>query len=190
MEIVVALMFCAWHNEVMHKSHLYPNVVVSDLYEIYSSFSGEKLKQRPMKSGHLTVNVRRSKEKRHRPHLAHRVIWECVKGEIPKGMQIDHINGNPSDNSITNLRCVTQSGNQRAYNKPPKGASKYRGVSKMGKSWRAYIGTARQQHVGCFKTEKDAAVARDKKAEELGFPKEGLNRYLYPNEFACIGSEK
>ncbi|QGH77238.1 homing endonuclease [Escherichia phage BEK1-1] len=38
--------------------------------------------------------------------FAHRVIWEMHNGEVPKGMEIDHINGVKHDNRIENLRCV------------------------------------------------------------------------------------
>ena len=38
--------------------------------------------------------------------FAHRVIWEMHNGEVPDGMEIDHINGVKHDNRIENLRCV------------------------------------------------------------------------------------
>lgn len=47
-----------------------------------------------------------------------RVIWEGVVGEIPEGMEIDHISGNPMDNRLENLRCITKGENlknKRAY---------------------------------------------------------------------------
>jgi hypothetical protein len=42
--------------------------------------------------------------------LAHRVVWLLVYRVWPSGV-IDHINGNPSDNRIANLRDVTQQDN-------------------------------------------------------------------------------
>jgi hypothetical protein len=43
---------------------------------------------------------------------AHRVIWVMTYGREPKD-QIDHINNNRSDNSLTNLREASQSENSR-----------------------------------------------------------------------------
>lgn len=39
----------------------------------------------------------------------HRHIWESNFGKIPKGMVIHHIDGNTKNNSIENLRLMTQS---------------------------------------------------------------------------------
>ncbi|MEL0214459.1 MAG: HNH endonuclease signature motif containing protein [Burkholderiaceae bacterium] len=43
-------------------------------------------------------------------YLAHRVAWFLSSGEQP-GEEIDHINGNKSDNRICNLRSVNKSQN-------------------------------------------------------------------------------
>lgn len=42
--------------------------------------------------------------------MAHRLAWRLVHGEWPDG-EIDHINGDPSDNRIANLRVATRSQN-------------------------------------------------------------------------------
>lgn len=46
----------------------------------------------------------------------HRLVWETFNGEIPEGMQIDHIDGNPENNKLDNLRCVTAKENSNNPN--------------------------------------------------------------------------
>jgi uncharacterized HNH endonuclease L245 len=46
-------------------------------------------------------------------YSAHLLVWEVFKGGIPQGMVIDHIDGNRANNSLDNLRLVTQSENMR-----------------------------------------------------------------------------
>jgi hypothetical protein len=43
--------------------------------------------------------------------MVHRFIWEMFNGPIPNGFEIDHINNNPDDNHIANLRLATRSQN-------------------------------------------------------------------------------
>jgi HNH endonuclease len=43
--------------------------------------------------------------------FAHRLVWQHAHGDIPKEMQINHIDGNKSDNRLSNLELVTASGN-------------------------------------------------------------------------------
>lgn len=57
------------------------------------------------RNGYLRVNFANGH------HSIHRLIWETFNGEIPDGMVIDHIDGNRSNNALSNLRLVTQSEN-------------------------------------------------------------------------------
>ena len=43
----------------------------------------------------------------------HRLVYEAFKGEIPDGLEIDHINRNRRNNNPDNLRVVTRSENNR-----------------------------------------------------------------------------
>lgn len=49
-------------------------------------------------------------------YFNHRLIWLHVYGEWPRNV-IDHINGNPSDNRIENLRDVSRKVNQENQRK-------------------------------------------------------------------------
>lgn len=51
-----------------------------------------------------------------RKWYSHRLVYTMIHGEIPEGMEIDHIDGDKDNNSVENLRCVTPSVNSR--NKP------------------------------------------------------------------------
>ena len=91
--------------------------------------------------------------------MAHRLAWLLVHGAWPDD-QIDHINGNPADNRIGNLRCVPGAINnqnlRRAYasNK----SSGLLGVvqAERGK-WRAVIQVNGKKHrLGRFATPEQA----------------------------------
>jgi hypothetical protein len=46
-------------------------------------------------------------------YKAHRIVWEIHNGEIPINMQIDHIDGDKNNNTISNLRVVSNKLNSR-----------------------------------------------------------------------------
>lgn len=43
--------------------------------------------------------------------LVHRVVWEAFNGEIPKGYDIDHIDGNLHNNRLDNLQAISHGDN-------------------------------------------------------------------------------
>lgn len=102
--------------------------------------------------------------------LAHRVAWVLVYGEWPD--IIDHINGNPSDNRISNLRSVTASQNSCNARLHSKNTSGHVGVtwSAAAKKWAAQISINGQpKYLGVFTEKSDAIAARKAAEAELGF---------------------
>lgn len=63
-------------------------------------------------------------------YMAHRVVWELHNGAIPDGVQVDHIDGDRTNNRIGNLRLVTPAGNARNRKKTCKNTSGVVGVGK------------------------------------------------------------
>ena len=84
----------------------------------------------------------------------HRLIMNC-----PKGMEVDHIDGDGRDNRKKNLRIVSHKQNSQNRLNREYAIYGFRGVSwhKQIKRWRARSGiNGKQIHIGTFKTEREA----------------------------------
>lgn len=111
----------------------------------------------------------------------HRVIMNA-----PKGLEVDHINGDGLDNRRSNLRLCTKAQNQ--YNQRPKcrGTSQFKGVSwkTTANRWVAQIQVnGRKLFLGYFQNETEAAQAYDQAARQL------FGEFARPNIEAGIGDD-
>ena len=97
-------------------------------------------------------------------HGAHQVIWFIMTGKWPD-MEIDHINGDPSDNRWENLRHVSHQENlSNRANLPSDNKTGAVGVCwvKGKEKFRAYhTQFGKQTHIGYFGSIKDAKAARE-----------------------------
>jgi hypothetical protein len=103
-----------------------------------------------------------------RMYRAHQVAWALHYGEWPKD-QIDHINGDRSDNRITNLRVVSRSENCRNTKLRSNSKTGVLGVYRHKHRWRATIYDGGSRHIGLFDTFEDAVAARKAAERELGY---------------------
>ncbi len=105
-------------------------------------------------------------------YRASRLAWLYMNGREPEG-QIDHIDGDRSNDSISNLRDVDQTTNGQNQRKNSSNTSGITGVcwhKKQGK-WMAYIGGVNRVYLGYFSEKSDAIAARKNAHVELGYHK-------------------
>jgi len=94
--------------------------------------------------------------------LVHRLVWKWWYGYDPE--EIDHINGNKSDNRIDNLRSVSCSTNNRNRPMQCNNTSGFTGVAwyKSIGRWSARVKVNRKTvHIGVYDTPQEANAARD-----------------------------
>ncbi len=100
-------------------------------------------------------------------YRAHRIGWLLHYGEWPTH-QIDHINGDRSDNRMINLRDVAASDNRKNQRLRSDNSSGTFGVDwdKNRQKWSARIG---HKYLGRFESKDDAIAARARAEVEFGY---------------------
>ena len=92
-------------------------------------------------------------------YTVHRIVWETFKGEIPEGMEIDHINAVRSDNRLENLKCVTHTENchnphyTAKLSKRNKGNKYALGNGKYAKRFHDHFGVWPYEHMKLYERE-------------------------------------
>ena len=101
---------------------------------------------------------------------ANRIIFMMVHGYIPN--QVDHEDGNPQNDRLTNLRDVTGQQNQQNMRRSRANQSGVTGVcwDKNKRRWKATIGVdGKTVNLGRFLTIKQAIQARQEAEAKYGF---------------------
>jgi hypothetical protein len=123
------------------------------------------------KKGHRGIKINNKR------YYCHRLVWMYHNGDIPIGIQIDHINRVKDDNRIENLRLATSLNNSCNSTKRINNKSGYKGVSwsKVGKKWLAQVSHNYEKiYLGYFDTPELAHAAYVDAATKLH------------KDFACV----
>lgn len=113
--------------------------------------------------------------------LAHRAAWAIVHSAWPDG-EVDHIDGNPTNNRISNLRVVSHLVNCRNQKLRSTNTSGVCGVDYFQGIWRARIrADGKLRQLGSFKTKAEAVDARRQAERQHGYH-ENHGRTASPGE--------
>lgn len=103
----------------------------------------------------------------------HRIVYEAVHGEIPEGFEVDHENGVPGDDRISNLRLVDKNEQQKNLKLFSTNTSGRTGVCRgTRRAWQAGIWHGnRRYHLGEYDTFEEAVAAREAAEIAYGYHK-------------------
>jgi hypothetical protein len=114
-------------------------------------------------------------------HYFQRVIFMMHHGYLP--VNVDHIDGNPANNRIENLRAATRSQNGLNQKIHKRNKSGFRGVS-WNQKMQKWIATCqidnKQKYLGCFESVMDAAEIVEK--FRLQYHGEFYKSYHHPEQ--------
>lgn len=105
-------------------------------------------------------------------YKAHRIAWCLYYKTIDSSMVIDHIDGNPSNNKLENLRLVTQDINMKNAKLRKDNTSGLSGVSwnNSYNKWHSYIKVDRKRkHLGIYVDLFEAICARKSAENKYNF---------------------
>ena len=76
--------------------------------------------------GYLRVTLKCTDGKHH-SFMYHKVLWEAINGEIPKGYELNHIDENKHNFKISNLELLTHKENMNYGTRTARAAEKLKG---------------------------------------------------------------
>lgn len=124
--------------------------------------------------GSVQVNGYRAASINNRKFYEHRLAWLYTYGHFPSGDKpfIDHVDGDRTNNKISNLRLCSNVNNTQNIKMKPTNTSGFKGVTwhKKSKKWMVRIRNGelgKVEYLGLFVLKEDASVAYESRAKEI-----------------------
>lgn len=142
------------YTEFFKKINGYDNYYISNFGRVISTkFNKIKYLKQSVSAGYYYINI--CQNGKHKLKHIHRLVAETFIDNPNNHLQVDHIDGDRTNNNIENLRWVTPQGNQ--HNR--RTAKGYYWCKRTNK-WKAQIYlNYKNIHLGYFDLEEDARQA-------------------------------
>ncbi len=127
--------------------------------DVFDQLNTYKWRIRP--SGYAEVDRKTKLYKTYKTRRLHRIIFMMTNGLINAGWEVDHIDRNPLNNQLSNLRKCIRKNNALNTGPHKDGTSIYKGVhwDQRKKRWYSNISVnGKKIHLGVFDCEKTAAT--------------------------------
>ena len=157
-------------SELINEFLYYKDGTLYRKKNVHSSLIKDNVAGYKRKDGYVLISLK------NKTYLAHRIVFLMHHGRLPK--YIDHIDRNPSNNCIENLRECNMSQNGLNVSRV-RGVSRYKGVSwdKTRGKWVAKIRKDyKRVFLGRYENEVDAANAYNVAAKTMFGEFAELNR--------------
>ena len=163
------------HDEMIYEIPIFVDPIpgferygISEQGDVYN-FEKERFSKPTLDKGYFRVYLR--KDSKQYQKLLHRLLAETYIPNPENLPFVDHVDRDTKNNSLSNLRWVTnQQNGMNASKTKSNTSSKYKGVywDKQNKKWRSHIMIAGKRiHLGSFNSEEEAARNYNEKAIEL-----------------------
>ena len=162
------LLLCKLGFEIYKKIDEFDNYEVSTFGRVRNVKSGRVLKPSINVKGYHYVKL--YKHDKGKKMKVHRLVAIAFIPNSSNKPCADHINNNPADNILTNVRWATHSENGMNASMNSRNTSGTKGVSfhKRQNKWYAQITVdGKRKHLGYFTNIDDAVKARQEKAKEI-----------------------
>ena len=155
-------------TEIWKTIENYENYSISSFGQVIKNVTGKLLKGYKYPQGYVCICLtREGKQKR---YMIHRLVALAFIPNPESKSQVDHIDNNPSNNSLDNLRWASQSENGMNTTINSRNTSGVKGIfwDKRSGKWCARITIdGKTIHLGSFSTLEEATLVRQTRAKEV-----------------------